>query len=57
MAILNLLVCDLILYSAKSKSFLNIHVPFDEVFVKKLLYTISEKYFINMIHFICENRA
>nr|CAI5817983.1 unnamed protein product [Callosobruchus analis] len=57
MAILNLPVCDLILYSVKSKGFLNICVPFDEVFVKKLLYTISEKYFINMIHFICENRA
>lgn len=54
MAILNLKCCDFIIYSSKSKTFLNIVVPFDEEFSRNLIETISEKYFRYMLHIICE---
>lgn len=54
MALLNLKWCDFIIYSSKSKTFLNIVVPFDEEFARDLIERTSEKYFKYMIHFICE---
>lgn len=56
MAILNLQVCDLILYSSKSKSFLNICVQFNEEFARNLIVNITEKYFTHMLHVICKKR-
>lgn len=54
MAVLNLKMCDFIIYSSKSKSFLNILVPFDEDFARDLIINISGKYFKHMLHFLCE---
>nr|CAI5849029.1 unnamed protein product [Callosobruchus analis] len=55
MALLNLKMCDLVLYSAKSKSFLNI-VHFDEDLAKNLLINVTKKYFESMLHVICKQR-
>lgn len=55
MAILNLKFCDFIIYSSSTKTFLNIVIPFNEKFAKKLICKITDNYFKNMIHNICEN--
>ncbi|KAJ8914341.1 hypothetical protein NQ315_011329 [Exocentrus adspersus] len=57
MAILNLEICDLILYSPKSKSFLNIVVPFDHAFAKEMITTVTEKYMRHMLHILCEKET
>lgn len=56
MAILNLDMCDFILYSSKSKTFLNVVVPFDEDFARDLIKNVTEKYFSHMIHAVCTKR-
>lgn len=55
LAVLNLPECDLILYSSKSRSFLNVSVPFDEEFAKNLLIKISYNFFTKMLQYACEN--
>lgn len=57
MAILNLNMCDLILYSSKSKTFLNISELFNEDFTRNMILNITVKYFKFMLHFICKKRG
>lgn len=53
MALLSLPECDFVLYSPKSKTFLNIIVPFDEEFARMMIEKITCNYFNHMIHVIC----
>lgn len=53
MAVLDLKTCDFIVYSKCSKSFVNIIVPFDELFALDLLKKLQNIYFLNMLHEIC----
>jgi hypothetical protein len=53
LSILNIRICDLIIYSSKSKSFLVVSVPFDEEFAKKLMIPVSNNYLNKIIHFAC----
>lgn len=55
MAILNISECDFIVYSKFSKSFVNIIVPRDEIFLNSLLNKLQNIYFSHMIHEICLN--
>ncbi|KAF2899783.1 hypothetical protein ILUMI_06404 [Ignelater luminosus] len=43
LAILNLQVCDFVVYSAKSNSFLKLEIPFDEKFASNLILAITKK--------------
>lgn len=56
MALLNLPQADLILYSPFSKDYLQISVKFDNNFSLKLIDTITQKYFQNLLHFYCLNK-
>jgi hypothetical protein len=51
--LLNIPICNLIIYSSKSKSFLVKSMPFDEEFAKKLGMRVSNNYLNKVIHFAC----
>ncbi|KAJ8917892.1 hypothetical protein NQ315_002584, partial [Exocentrus adspersus] len=56
MAILNLKLCDFILYLVKSESFINVVVTFNEDFARKIICNVTEKYFKYVFHNICEKK-
>jgi hypothetical protein len=51
--LLNIPICDLIIYSSKSKNFLVLSMPFDEEFAKKRGIRVSNNYLNQVIHFAC----
>jgi hypothetical protein len=51
--LLNIPICDLIIYSSKSKHFLVLSMPFDEEFAKKRGIRVSNNYLNQVIHFAC----
>lgn len=55
MAILNIPECDFVIYSKFSKSFVNIIVPRDDLFLNNMLNKLQDIYFLYMIHEICLN--